>query len=117
MSSVRAPRGLNWLSTLIGFDTTRRCSNVALINDVDANLRSLGIEPLVVPSSDKSKANPFATPSAADGSTHGGVMLSGHTDVVPVDGQDWHSAPFTAEVRDRRLYSRGSHQISLSPMS
>ena len=54
------------------------------------------------------KANLLATFPAADGTTTGGIVLSGHTDVVPVDGQDWSSEPFVPEIRDGRLYGRGT---------
>jgi acetylornithine deacetylase len=105
------PRSLPWLGTLISFDTTSRGSNMELINHVDAYLGSLGLSPLVVSSSESGKANLFVTLPAADGSTNGGVMLSGHTDVVPVDDQEWHSDPFTAQVRDGRLYGRGASDM------
>ncbi|GAA1861207.1 acetylornithine deacetylase [Paeniglutamicibacter psychrophenolicus] len=111
MSTSTAPRSIDWLGTLIGFDTTSRGSNLELVNHVEAFLRSLGLDPLVVPSSTSGKANLFVSLPAADGSTQGGIMLSGHTDVVPVDGQDWHSDPFTAQVRDGRLYGRGSSDM------
>ncbi|MFP3741161.1 M20/M25/M40 family metallo-hydrolase, partial [Burkholderia sp. SIMBA_019] len=53
-------------------------------------------------------ANLFATLPAHDGSTNGGIVLSGHTDVVPVDGQKWDSDPFKPEIRDGLLYRRGT---------
>ena len=52
-------------------------------------MRRHGLAPEILPNEDGTKANLLATIAAADGSTHGGVVLSGHTDVVPVDGQDW----------------------------
>ena len=61
-----------------------------------------------MPNAEGTKANLLATLPAADGSTSGGIVLSGHTDVVPVDGQDWSSDPFTPQVRDGKLYARGS---------
>ena len=105
------PRSVPWLGTLISFDTTSRGSNMALIDHVGDHLRGLGLDPLVVPSSQAGKANLFVTLPASDGSTNGGIMLSGHTDVVPVDGQDWHSDPFTARVEDGRLYGRGASDM------
>jgi acetylornithine deacetylase len=71
-------------------------------------LKAHGITPLIVPSPDGNKANLFATIPAHNGAVTGGVMLAGHTDVVPVDGQEWESDPFTPEVRDGRLYGRGT---------
>ena len=72
------------LRRLVAFDTTSRNSNLALIEYVQGYLKGHGIESKLVPSEDGSKANLFATvgPNVKDG-----VVLSGHTDVVPVDGQ------------------------------
>lgn len=99
---------LDWLKTLIAFDTTSRNSNLALIHHVADALDGCGLSPWLTHNADNSKANLFVTLPAADGSTAGGLVLSGHTDVVPVDGQRWHSDPFAAEIRDGRLYGRGS---------
>lgn len=96
------------IRTLIGFDTTSRDSNLPLIDHVVRRLAAVGVEPVLVPNEDGSKANLLATFPAADGTVTGGVVLSGHTDVVPVDGQSWSSEPFSPEVRDGRLYARGS---------
>ena len=106
-----SPRSIDWLRTLISFDTTSRDSNLPLIRHVEEELRALGLTPLIFPNGDGNKANLFVTIPAADGSRDGGVMLSGHTDVVPVDGQAWFSDPFTAEVRDGRLYGRGASDM------
>ena len=99
---------VDWSATLIGFDTTSRNSNLELIRFMADELSARGITPLVVPSPDGRKANLFGTIPAADGTVTGGIMLAGHTDVVPVDGQDWHSDPFAAEIREGRLYGRGA---------
>lgn len=96
------------IERLIRVDTTSRETNLPLIDQVEADLRALGLEPVRVPSDDGRKANLLATIPAADGTTTGGIVLSGHTDVVPVDGQAWSSEPFVPEVRDGRLYARGS---------
>ncbi|WP_241978235.1 acetylornithine deacetylase [Cryobacterium sp. Hz9] len=107
-STVLAPTTLAWITRLIAFDTTSRNSNRELIDVIDTELRGQGLEPVLVPNSDGTKANLVVTIPAHDGSTTGGVMLAGHTDVVPVDGQAWSSDPFTAELRDDRLYGRGA---------
>ena len=99
---------INRLSRLIAFDTTSRHSNLALIHDCADYLESLGLKPLLSHNADQSKANLFATIAAADGSTEGGLILSGHTDVVPTDGQAWQSDPYRADIREGRLYGRGS---------
>ncbi|MDJ0322074.1 acetylornithine deacetylase [Pseudarthrobacter sp. PS3-L1] len=100
--------GLAWTQKLISFDTTSRNSNLAMIQCMADELAAHGVACELVPSPDGTKANLFATIPAADGTITGGIMLAGHTDVVPVDGQDWHSDPFTPEIRDDRLYGRGT---------
>lgn len=102
------PASLDWTTRLLQVDTTSRESNLPLIDLVADELRAHGVEPVLVANEDGSKANLFATFPAADGTTTGGVVLSGHTDVVPVDGQDWSSEPFVPEIRDGRLYGRGT---------
>ena len=99
---------INRLSRLIAFDTTSRHSNLALIHDCADYLESLGLKPWLSHNADQSKANLFATIAAADGNTEGGLILSGHTDVVPTDGQTWQSDPYRADIREGRLYGRGS---------
>ena len=96
------------IRTLIGFDTTSRESNLALIEWVRDYLAGFGVDAVLTFDDDRRKANLFATLPAQDGNaTTGGIVLSGHTDVVPVDGQPWDSDPFTATVKGERLYGRG----------
>ncbi|HUJ04379.1 MAG TPA: acetylornithine deacetylase [Rhizomicrobium sp.] len=96
---------LDLTKSLIAFDTTSRGSNLALIDFAQELLEKFGAR--CRRSFDKSsrKANLFATIGPDTG---GGYVLSGHTDVVPVDGQDWSSDPFEPEVRGDRLYGRGA---------
>jgi acetylornithine deacetylase len=96
---------LDLLARLIAFDTTSRESNLALIDFIRDYLDGWGIASELYFDSDRRKANLFATIGPHD---RGGLMLSGHTDTVPVDGQAWDSDPFTVTLRDRRLYARGS---------
>lgn len=96
------------IEKLIGFDTTSRDSNLALIEFVRDYLADLGIESRLTYDDDGRKANLFATMGPAD---RPGIVLSGHTDVVPVDGQDWHTDPFTVTERDGRLYGRGTSDM------
>jgi acetylornithine deacetylase len=103
-----APASLPWIERLVKIDTTSRNSNLELIAVLEAELDRLGVASRRLPNSDGSKANLLATLPATDGSTAGGIVLSGHTDVVPVDGQKWTSDPFTPELRDGRLYGRGT---------
>lgn len=97
-----------WLQTLVAFDTTSRNSNLHLIEHVRDALRMQGVQVQLFASPDGNKSNLFATLPAQDGSTQGGIALSGHTDVVPVDGQQWDTDPFTLTERDGKLYGRGS---------
>jgi acetylornithine deacetylase len=92
------------LSALIGFDTTSRNSNLELIQWAAERLEAAGARLRFDYNEQKSKANLFAT----FGGGEQGVVLSGHTDVVPVDGQAWTTDPFKADVRDGRLYGRGA---------
>jgi len=100
-----ATRAISVLRDLVAFDTTSRGSNLALIAHVEAMLAARGVVSKRVPNADGTKANLLATigPNVA-----GGIVLSGHTDVVPVDGQPWTSDPWTLTERDGRLYGRGT---------
>lgn len=108
MSTTEHPRSLEWIERLVRFDTTSRLSNLGLIETVRDYLTAAGHAPRLIHNAGKDKANLFVTIPAHDGSTQGGVVLSGHTDVVPVDGQAWTSDPFVPVVRDGRLYGRGT---------
>src|SRR3984957_2034463 len=96
---------LDLVKTLIGFDTTSRGSNLALIGFARGLLEKAGARCRLTLDATGQKANLFAS-FGPEGD--GGFVLSGHTDVVPVDGQDWSSDPFRAEVRDGKLYGRGA---------
>lgn len=93
------------LSRLVSFDTTSHRSNLDLIRWVAAFLSENGAAVSILPSPDGSKANLFATLGAP---RDGGVALSGHTDVVPAQPQDWQSAPFELTRRGDRLHGRGA---------
>lgn len=96
---------LDLVKALIAFDTTSRDSNLALIDYAEDLLKKAGARCRRTFDPTGKKANLFAT-IGPDGD--GGYVLSGHTDVVPVDGQDWSSDPFKPEVRDGLLYGRGA---------
>jgi acetylornithine deacetylase len=96
---------LDILKTLVGFDTTSRRSNLALIDWVEAYLDRHGVPHRRVPNADGSKSNLIATVGPA---IEGGAVLSGHTDVVPVDGQPWDTDPFETVEHDGRIYGRGT---------
>ena len=90
---------------LVGFPTVSRDSNLELIHWVQEYLNGFGIESRLVPNEDGSKANLYATVGPA---VEGGVVLSGHTDVVPIDGQPWDTDPFSIVEKDGRLFGRGT---------
>jgi len=92
------------LGELIGFDTTSRESNLALIEHIRSYLDNLGIDSRLTHNEEKTKANLWATIGPHE---VGGVVLSGHLDVVPVDGQSWSSDPFSTQQNDGKLYGRG----------
>jgi acetylornithine deacetylase len=102
------PASLPWIERLVAIDTTSRNSNLELVEVLEEEMARLGLNPERIPNDEGTKANLVLTLPAADGRTGGGVVLSGHTDVVPVDGQTWSSDPFVPEVRDGRLYGRGT---------
>jgi acetylornithine deacetylase len=93
------------VKTLIAFDTTSRGSNLELIAFAQKLLEKAGARCRLTHDATGAKANLFAT-LGPDGD--GGFVLSGHTDVVPVDGQDWTSNPFRPEIRGGKLYGRGA---------
>lgn len=93
------------LHELVAFDTTSRESNLALIDFVEHYLAQHGVAAQRVYNAERSKANLFATIGPDDCP---GIVLSGHTDVVPVDGQAWTFEPFNLSEHNGRLYGRGT---------
>src|SRR6204780_2280123 len=93
------------LDRLIGFPTVSRESNLALIEYVRDFLAERGVEARLYSDAAGRKANLYASIGPSD---RGGVLLSGHTDVVPVDGQNWGSNPFRLQERGARLFARGA---------
>jgi acetylornithine deacetylase len=96
---------LDWARRLVRFNTVSHESNLPLIECIADHLRTLGITPRLTWDDERRKANLFATLGKGK---PGGVILSGHTDTVPWDGQAWTTDPLGAELRDGRLYGRGS---------
>jgi acetylornithine deacetylase len=108
MSSAEAlaPRALEILERLVAFDTTSRLSNLNLVEWVEAYLAGHGVASRRVPNADGAKTNLMATIGPM---VEGGIVLSGHTDVVPVDGQPWTSDPFKLTAKgDGKIYGRGT---------
>lgn len=93
------------LKKLVGFPTVSRDSNLQLINFIAEYLSKLGIKSELVHNEDHTKANLYAVIGPQN---KPGIMLSGHTDVVPTEGQNWSTDPFILREQDNRLYGRGS---------
>jgi acetylornithine deacetylase len=105
---THVPASLPWIERLVRVDTTSSKSNLGLIEDVRDHLRGAGLDPWLTYDAAKTKANLFCTIPDAAGNSTGGTILSGHTDVVPVGGQQWTTEPFIPTIRDGRLYGRGT---------
>lgn len=103
MSDLQAQ--IDWITRLVRHDTTSRNSNLNLIEDVESYLREHGVNSTRVSNHDGSKANLYFSVGP---SVEGGVVLSGHTDVVPVDGQPWDTDPWVVVEKDEKLYGRGT---------
>jgi len=96
------------VTRLVAFDTTSRNSNLALIEFVRDYLDTNKVTSELVFAEDGKKANLYATIGPRD---QRGILLSGHTDVVPIDDQDWHSEPFEILDKGDRLYGRGTSDM------
>ncbi|WP_430427469.1 acetylornithine deacetylase [Parasphingorhabdus sp.] len=105
MTNILLASAREIFATLIGFDTTSRNSNLELIAWVEDYLSQHGVASTRVVNADASKANLYASVGPA---VEGGIILSGHSDVVPIDGQDWDSDPWTVTERDGLLHGRGT---------
>jgi acetylornithine deacetylase len=99
------PDALAWAQRLVRMDTRSDQSNLALIECIADHLRSLQVPVRLTYDEDRRKANLFATIGVG---RPAGTVLSGHTDTVPWDGQAWTVDPLSADLRDGRLYGRGS---------
>jgi acetylornithine deacetylase len=93
------------IGKLVSFDTTSRDSNLPLISFVADYLKDHGIHSTLIHDETGTKANLYATVGPKDVA---GIVLSGHTDVVPVDGQPWDTDPFKVVEKGNRLYGRGT---------
>ncbi len=98
-------QSLNILEELIAFETVALTSNLDLINYVEKYLDDLGAKIILTHSPDGERANLFASFGPE---TNGGIVLSGHSDVVPVNANDWTTPPFQADQRDDCVFGRGS---------
>ncbi|MDQ6639379.1 MAG: acetylornithine deacetylase [Pseudomonadota bacterium] len=105
MAAAPSAHALELIRALVGINTVSRESNLALIDFIRTELARHGVESRLTFDDERRKANLFATLGAGKPA---GVIVSGHTDTVPWDGQDWSVDPLGAELRDGRLYGRGS---------
>lgn len=108
--SVAAPSraALEMIDRLIAFPTVSRDSNLGLIEFARDALLRHGLKPHLIYDSTAVKANLFCALGDEAAMRSGSLVLSGHTDTVPVDGQDWASDPFLAAHRDGRIHGRGT---------
>jgi acetylornithine deacetylase len=102
------PRTIDMIEKLIGIPTVSRDSNLELIDYARETLQALGAQVRLTFDDDRRKANLFATLGPG---SDGGLVLSGHTDVVPVEGQNWDSDPFALLQKSGRLYGRGTSDM------
>ncbi len=101
-----------WIERLVAHDTTSHRSNLSLIEDVETYLAGFGIESFRAPDDDGQKTNLYAVIGPK---VEGGVVLSGHTDVVPVAGQNWHSDPFKVIQKEDKFFGRGVADMKSFP--
>ena len=102
------PKVLQLIEKLISYDTTSRNSNLDIIKFIENYLAGHGVKSTLVYNEGEGKANLYAT---LGDQTKSGIMLSGHTDVVPVDGQDWDTDPFKVVQKDGKLFGRGTSDM------
>ncbi len=101
-----------WLRKLIAYPTVSSETNLPLIEDAKTFLESIGGVVSLHANPAEDKANLFATwPATKGGETEGGILFSGHSDVVPVEGQPWSTDPFDAVTKDGKIYGRGSSDM------
>ena len=102
---MKETNAIDLLKILVGFDTTSYKSNLEMINFIKDYLNKLNVKSTLIYDDDNNKANLYATIGQTD---IGGIMLSGHTDVVPAPIENWDSDPFSLTQRNNKLYGRGS---------
>ena len=105
MPHTLSPQSLLMAQTLVRMNTISANSNLELIDFAQSHLAALGVKSRITYNAERTKANLFAT--LGEGKP-AGVIVSGHTDTVPWDGQDWSVDPLSAVVQNERLYGRGS---------
>ncbi len=99
---------LHWLKKLISINTVSSNSNLPFIEEIKGWFALHDISYQLIPGADDNKVNLLAIIPAQNGDISGGLLFSGHTDVVPITGQSWSTDPFTAVLHDGKVYGRGS---------
>ncbi len=108
MPDIQSYSAPDLLAALVAFDTTSHLSNLELIRFVTGLMDENGMRYVVLPNKEGTKANLYAT---IGGDGPGGLVLSGHTDVVPVADQDWTTDPFTLDSREGKYFARGTSDM------
>ncbi|MDZ7654242.1 MAG: acetylornithine deacetylase [Burkholderiaceae bacterium] len=104
-----SPQALGMIDRLIAIPTVSRDSNLGVIELARDHLAALGLKPRLVYDASRKKANLFCTlADEPERAKTAGIVLSGHTDTVPVEGQEWSTDPFKAHHRDGRIHGRGT---------
>ena len=97
---MKETNAIDLLKTLVGFDTTSYKSNLEMINFIKDYLNELNVKSTLIYDDDNNKANLYATIGQTD---IGGIMISGHTDVVPAPVENWDSDPFSLTQRNNKF--------------
>lgn len=101
------PASYEWIEKLVAVPSVAKTPNTGVLELLATEFENHGFEPVYTYSDDGERGNMFVTLPAHDGSTQGGLVISGHTDVVPVEGQGWDTNPFAVTVKDGKLFGRG----------
>lgn len=100
---------LEWLERLVGFDTTSAYSNLSLIDAIASYLNEEKVQFFKIFNQERTKAHLFASfPDQQGQYQKGGLIFSGHSDTVPVEGQAWESDPYKLLIKEKKAYGRGS---------
>lgn len=109
---MTTPASLPWIERLIRSQSISQTSNQPVVDLISAEFEKYGYTPYYTHSEDGQRTNLFVTIPASDGSINGGLVLSGHTDVVPVEDQNWTvTEPFRPRLVDDKLYGRGASDM------
>lgn len=108
MSAEILKSSLEWLNDLVAFDTVSTNSNLELIDAVQVWLHQNQVDTKIIFGQNKTKANLFGVLHSATGDDNGGIIFSGHTDVVPAQRAEWNTDPFSSTIQDNKIFGRGT---------